>query len=70
MGYMLTKRESQEASNQVKKRERLLAEIRETQKAKYPVKFLAELLAAGEINREQYERLRREVVNDHAASER
>lgn len=70
MGYMLTKRESQEVSNQVKKRERLLAEIRKTQKAKYPVKFLAELLVAGEIDRGQYERLRREVVNDHAASER
>lgn len=69
MGYMLTKRESQEISNQVKKRERLLAEVRKTQKAKYPAKVLDQLLTAGEIDRGQYERLKREVVNNHAASE-
>lgn len=31
-----------------------------TAQAKYPAAMLAELYAAGEINREQYERLRRE----------
>lgn len=35
--------------------------IRErTRNAKYPAAMLAELLAAGEITKEQYERLRRE----------
>lgn len=41
----------------------LLDYIRErTSQAKYPAAMLAELYAAGEINQEQYERLRRERV--------
>lgn len=66
--FMVTKREGQIISNEVKQRERLLAEFQKTQKAKYPARVLAELLAAGEITREQYERLRRETTAKEAAS--
>lgn len=38
------------------------AEYQQSRTAKYPAKVLADLLAAGEINREQYERLRRGTV--------
>lgn len=37
--------------------------FRQSRTAKYPAKVLAELTAAGELNNEQYQRLRRETVD-------
>lgn len=37
-------------------------DFQESQQAKYPARVLAELTAAGELNNEQYQRLRREAV--------